>query len=796
MAVDARPSPLDASRSIVWRVDTRTLELRFISQDAAELLGFPAERWYAPGFWPTVLHPEDADRTLDCMRRAAAGEHVPDFSYRVQAADGRTVWLRTVARLTEAPHELLGVTFDETAKRRLDALLDGDLRIFRQIAAGDPLPRILRDLVRVIEEQADGMIGSILLLDAERRIRHAMGDRLPSAYLQAIEGQPIGPDQGSCGTAAYRREAVIVEDVAVDPLWIRYRASALEAGLRACWSMPIFASDRSVLGTFALYYGRPRRPSPELIELARHASNMAAVAIERDRRGEALRVSEERLALAYRHVDDVLFHLQVEPGPDYRFVSVNPAFCRSTGLEMDRIVGRSVRDVIPEPSLSLVLEKYDEAVRTHRTVHWEELTSYPSGARVGDVAVTPILDAAGRPQYLVGSVRDFTERRRMEEELRQLQKLEALGRLTGGVAHDFNNLLTVVLGYGEILRGKLAENDPGQADLRRIVQAGERAAALTQQLLAFARKQALQLRPVSLNDVLDGLRDLLRRMIRENIELRFELSPDLPAVMADSTQIEQVILNLALNAKDAIPENGLIVFETAAVELDAEAARSRPDLAPGTHVRLSIWDTGVGMDAGTRSRLFEPFFTTKPAGRGTGLGLATVYGIVKQTGGHVAVDSGPGRGTAFRIHFPRADAGVAPGRLREDAAPSTAAAGERVLVVEDEDAVRDLCGRLLRDLNYRVTEVADGEAAVAAVERDGLRPDILLTDTVMPGLGGRALVDRLRRLHPRLRVVFMSGYTDPDSGAAPPMGPGMAYLPKPFGAAALARTLRKVLEDA
>jgi len=780
--------------SIVWRMDTGTRQVTFISGDVEGLLGFPFERWKDPEFWTSRIHPEDRLRTIEHLSKAAAGVSMPDVEYRVLAADGRAIWLRTVARLTGVPGEMLGVSFDETARRRADALIAGDVKILRMIAAGSPLPEVLQCLVTVIEEQAEGMIASILTLEDSGRLRHAASERLPRAFIEAIDGQLIGPDQGSCGTAAHRGEAVIVEDIAVDPLWARYKSLALELGLRACWSLPIHAQDRSVLGTFALYHSQPHRPSPQFLDLARHAANLAAIAIERHRREEALRVSEEHLSLVYRHVDDVLFQLRIEPGGEYRFVSANPAFSRSTGVEVSRIVGKSVREVIPEPSLSLVLKHYERAIRTNRTVRWEEVTRFPTGDRYGEVAVTPVFDAENRPKFLVGSVHDYTERRKLEDDNRQLQKLDAIGRLTAGVAHDFNNLLTVILGYGELLLGQFQVGHSARVDLQEIVNAGRRAADLTRQLLAFSRKQTLQPRKTDLNVVVKGLEKLLRRLVRENISFGMSLAPELGQVLADPGQLEQVIVNLAVNARDAIAEGGRINFETADVMLDAEYAECHPGVLPGPHVMLAISDTGCGMDADTRQRLFEPFFTTKEKGKGTGLGLATSYGIVKQSGGHIWVYSEPGKGTTFKIFLPRAQAQQEETKVRTQA-PLAHAGGERVLVVEDESALRALCERMLRDLKYGVTVAGSAEAALAAVQKQGIKPDLLLTDLILPGLGGKELADRLRKEIPDLRVVFMSGYSTKTIADQAVLGRDATFLSKPFGVSALAAAMREALES-
>ncbi|HXX94353.1 MAG TPA: GAF domain-containing protein, partial [Planctomycetota bacterium] len=539
MIESASPPVAPPARSIVWRMDTRSLKLQFLSRDVEALLGIPCERFYEPGFWPSCIHPDDRARTLDLVARGASGEAVPEIEYRVQTATGQTLWFRTVVRLTGVPGELLGVTFDHTARRRADALLAGDLRILEMVAQARPLTEVLRVLVEVIEEWSEGMIASILRLEDGVRVRHVASSRLPVEFTRAIDGQAIGPEHGSCGTAAFRRETVIVEDIATDPLWARYREHALPQGLRACWSVPIKAPDGTVLGTFALYYKEARRPTPILLELARHAAHLASIAMERERREEALRISEEHRSLIYRHVEDVLFHLRIEPGGEYRFASMNPAFTKSTGLPASQVIGKSVREVIPEPSLSMVLSNYERAIRTNRTVRWDEESRYPTGDRLGEVTITPVFDAEGHPQCLVGSVHDLTERRKLEEENRQLQKLEAVGRLTGGVAHDLNNLLTVILGYGTILQGQLPTDSALRGDLEEILGAGRRASDLTRQLLAFARKQTLEPRRIDLSKLVAGLEKLLRRLIRENISFRHSLANDLAPVLADPGQIEQ-----------------------------------------------------------------------------------------------------------------------------------------------------------------------------------------------------------------------------------------------------------------
>ena len=381
-----------------------------------------------------------------------------------------------------------------------------------------------------------------------------------------------------------------------------------------------------------------------------------------------------------------------------------------------------------------------------------------------------------------------------EAQLRQAQKLEAIGQLAGGIAHDFNNLLTVQMGYCDLLERGLRKEDPLAKNLAQIKGCAERAAALTRQLLAFSRKQVLQPEVLDLNAVVDNIEALLARLIGEDIDLMTSLAGGLGRVKADPGQIEQVIMNLAVNARDAMPQGGRLTLETAGVVLDEEYVRHHVGAAAGPHVMLAVADTGCGMDAATQRRLFEPFFTTKGAGKGTGLGLATVYGIVKQSGGNIWVYSEPGVGTTFKIYLPRVEAEPTPRPAREtEVVPGE---GQRVLMVEDDPALRELFAQMIETLGYRVTVAANGGEALLAVEEQGLRPHLLITDVVMPGMGGRVLAERLGRIQPGLKVLYTSGYTDDAIVHHGVLDPRTPFLQKPFTMADLAAKIRAVLRSA
>jgi len=391
-----------------------------------------------------------------------------------------------------------------------------------------------------------------------------------------------------------------------------------------------------------------------------------------------------------------------------------------------------------------------------------------------------------------GTQRDVTDQRHLEEQFRQSQKMEAVGQLAGGIAHDFNNLLTAILGNTQLLLRELPPGDSKRGDVEEIRKASERAASLTRQLLAYSRRQMLQPVVLDLNVVVAEMDKLLRRLIGEHIALVTVLAPDLGRVKADPNQLEQVIVNLAVNARDAMPEGGKLTIETANVDLDEGFAQAHLGSVPGAYAMLAVTDTGSGMDATVRAHLFEPFFTTKEVGKGTGLGLATVYGIVKQSDGYISVYSEPGHGSSFKIYLPRVatPAGAAAGPQKGGPARGT----ETVLVVEDEPAVLSLSRRALEAQGYVVLAASDAAAALRVVERHGGMIHLLLTDVVMPGLSGRELADQLAGQRPGIRVLYMSGYPGDAVVQHGTLPTGSAFLQKPFSPDGLARKVRDVLD--
>ncbi len=485
-----------------------------------------------------------------------------------------------------------------------------------------------------------------------------------------------------------------------------------------------------------------------------------------------------------------------------RYLAANGAAATLFGRPVEEILGLTVKDVtVDGGGAALGWTRFCAASKVRRGTY---------GLRRPDGEVREV-EYAATPHFVPGKhvaiLRDVTERKRLEEQLHQAQKMEAVGRLAGGVAHDFNNLLTAINGYSELVLAALSPGDPLHRHVEQVRKAGDRAAALTHQLLAFSRRQVLQPRVINLNGVVGDLTRMLRRVVGEDIDLRTRLAPELGNVRADPRRIEQVLMNLVVNARDAMPGGGGLVVGTQNVSLeraitigtsnevlDRGCAQGHPDVAPGDYVMLSVSDTGCGMDAATLTHMFEPFFTTKGPGRGTGLGLSTAYGIVKQSGGHIFVYSEVGVGTTFKVYLPRVDETVT--AAAPPLAPSAPGRDEVVLVVEDDDTVRELVATALRGHGYRALEARNGGEALLVCERPEQRIDLLLTDVIMPRMTGPELRARLGRLRPDLPALFMSGYTDDALAPHGVLEPGTAFLEKPFTPEALARAVGALLDRA
>jgi len=520
---------------------------------------------------------------------------------------------------------------------------------------------------------------------------------------------------------------------------------------------------------------------------------------ERRRAEEALQKSEEKYRTILENIEDGYFEVDIAGN----FTFFNDSLCRLLGYSRDEMMGMNNRQYTDNENAQKLYQTFNRVYRTGKPTKefdWEIIRKEGTKRSI-EASVSLIKDPSDNRIGFRGIVRDVTERKRieqekttLEEQLRQSQKIEAIGRLAGGIAHDFNNLLTVIKGYSQLSLQELKEDVPLRGNIEEIKRASDKAADLTRQLLAFSRRQILEMKVLDLNTALRDMDKMLHRLIGEDIELVTVLTDDLGRVKTDPGWVEQIIMNLAVNARDAMPSVGKLTIETANVELDGAYARNHIAVTPGRYVMLSVSDTGVGMTPEVRQQVFEPFFTTKEKGKGTGLGLSTVYGIVKQSGGNIWVYSEPGQGTTFKIYLPRVDEPLE--ELKEKVVKEELPHGsETILLVEDEEVVRKLAVRILKRQGYTVLEGSHGNEAIDVCKQHKGPVHLLLTDVVMPHMSGRQLAEQLKQVCQGFKVLYMSGYTDNAITHHGVLEEGINYLQKPFTVDGLARKVREVLDQ-
>ncbi len=501
-----------------------------------------------------------------------------------------------------------------------------------------------------------------------------------------------------------------------------------------------------------------------------------------------LRLSEERFSSAFHASPAGMMLTTISDG---KFIDVNDSFLKIFEFCRDEVIGSTSTELkmLSDQARKTLIEAQIKSGGLH---NFELQANSKSGKVINILLSSKPLVLSGE-DCLVTTIIDVTDKLAIEEKYRQVQKMEAIGHLAGGVAHDFNNLLGIILGYGENLVDNMKKDDPLLESAKHIVEAGERSAALTRQLLAFSRKQTLQVKTIDLNELIRNLDKMLRRLIGEDIDLILQLCDCATMVTVDPTQIEQVIMNLAVNSRDAMPQGGRLIIETSSTELDIHYANEHNGVVPGDYIMLAVTDTGCGMDKNTLSNIFDPFFTTKGIGRGTGLGLSTVYGIIKQSNGNIWAYSEPDKGTTFKIYLPLTQSSAEACIVKEPRIAPTVT-GQFLLVVEDDTALRNLFEKMLTIAGYQVTTAANGDEAVSFIEDKGLRPDVVVTDVIMPGMSGSILIDRLRNTIPDIKFLYMSGYSDNTISYHGILKPGTPFIQKPFNIKQIIEKIQEVID--
>ncbi|HEX9670972.1 MAG TPA: response regulator [Thermoanaerobaculia bacterium] len=743
-------------------------------------LALPLSSSHATHGWLYVAEPIAADEFSDDEERLA-------LTLATQAA----VAYENAMYAAQAERHAVDLEREVVERRRAETVLAERARLAalaadvgKALIAGEQLRPTLQLCAECLVRHLGAAFARIWTVDAagttlELHASAGMYTRLDGKYSRVAIGER------KIGRIATRREPhltnAVLEDPLVDRAWARREEMVAFAGY------PLVIDGR-LMGVMALF---ARQPLTDFtLDALASVANEIALGIERKRAVEELARRETRFRAFALTGAQIVWTTNANG----EIVEEMPGWKDYTGQSWEEYREGGWAAAIHPDSLERVLEAWARAVATGTPYEFETRLRAADGSYgIFEVRGVPVRDADGSVREWVGTCIDVTERKSLEEQLRQAQKMEAIGRLAGGIAHDFNNLLTVILGYGSVVAGRVAPDLEASRNLEEMLLAAERAATLTRQLLSFSRRQVLQPRLVDLNAVVRGVEQMLHRLLGEDVELRAELAPDLGRVLADAGQVEQVLVNLAVNARDAMPGGGRLTIATSDRELDAAYAAEHVDVQPGHYVELAVTDTGTGIEPEVLSHLFEPFFTTKETGKGTGLGLATSYGIVRQSGGHIWVYSEPGRGACFKIYLPRAEAPAAAARREAVSAPGRGRE-ETVLLVEDDSTLRRLARTVLDGQGYRVMEADSAAAALEAVAAHQGRIDLLLTDVVMPGLGGPDLGRRLRAELPGLKVLLMSGYADDAVGRHGVLDAGTAFLQKPFNAAGLARKVREVLD--
>jgi PAS domain S-box-containing protein len=742
------------TRDVFWVTDPSGEKVHYVSPAYEEVFGRSRESLYRDMMsWLLAIHVDDRERILLEVSNGIANGQAREIEYRIVRPDGtircmldRAFPVRNAQGEVEA---LVGVAEDITQRKKAESLhLENEARLNALVGSIDEI---------VLEFDRGGTFLNIWAENENLLIRprgELLGKRIVDVFPEG-ESRRFGETFKRVLTTGAAEEIEYRLDVPSGRRWFLARVNR------------IASSDGSRNTICVLVRDITARKSAE----------------------ENLKISEEKFSKAFRASPDAISLCTLAEG---RFIEVNDSFLQLTGYAKEEVTGRTGLDlgmwIVPKER-----EQYVALLKRNGQVRDLELRLTMKSGAVRTILASAHTTELGQTACVINILRDITERKALEEQLRQAQKMEAVGRLAGGVAHDFNNLLVGILGYSDLLNKKLADDSPLKRMAGEISAAALRARDLTSRLLALSRRQVLQLKVLDFNAVVRQAGRLLEPSIGEDIRIELRLDSKLGSVKADAAQLEQVVLNLALNARDAMPHGGALSLETCNALVDAALARQNPGLIPGSYVRLRVTDTGRGILPNDMPRIFEPFFTTKESGDGSGLGLSTVYGIVKQSGGCVTVSSAPGHGSVFEVYLPRVN--ETPETAIPAGKPGLRRGGtETILLVEDEPIVRSLTRELLEEAGYRIFFASDGTEAMQQAVAIDEPIHLVITDVVMPEMSGPELASRLRKLRPETRVLYMSGYTDDEILCRKGLPENSAFIQKPFTPEQFSRKVRETLD--
>ncbi len=742
--------------AIIWEADPTTLQFSFVSARAKAILGYPIEQWLKePNFWVDHIHPDDREQAVAFCRAAINEGRDHRFEYRALAADGRVVWLRDIVRIIPSGEgkgqRLLGLMIDITEYKRMeDALQNSDMRFrmaFAQAAVGQALSDEKVNFIQVNKAFCDitGYTEQELLSMSLESITHP--EDFPACMEQIRE------------LLSGMTDSFIIEKRFItksgDPVWVRNSVAAVRDKLGGISNFIALSEDIT----------------------------------ERKKAEECLRSSEEKYRSIFEDTKDVIFIST----PKGEFADINPA-----GLEW---LGYSSLEELTKIDIATDLYVntedrflFQQSIDRHGYVKdFEVELKKANGQKITvKITATAVRDEKGRVVNYRGIMRDVTLEKTLEHQIMQAQKMEAVGQLAGGIAHDFNNILSAIIGYGHLVLMQIQEDSPLRTYIEQILDSSERAAVLTQNLLAFSRKQIINPQPCRINQIIRNVAPVLTKLIREDIELKLDLSVEDSTVVVDRLQIEQVLMNLVTNARDAMSTGGILTISTQKMDMDATFVEVHGYGKIGKYIIISVEDTGVGLDEMTKARIFEPFFTTKDMGRGTGLGLAMVYGVVKQNDGFINVYSEVGKGTTFRIYLPEVLVKVEQSNDVEIKSP--VGGTETILVVEDDRALRKLAVTLLEKYGYTVIEAIDGDDALVRFDEYKKSIDLLITDVVIPKRSGIEVFEEIKKFNPGTKVLFLSGYSKDITQKKGILDTSVNFLQKPVSPNTLLKKVREIMD--
>jgi two-component system, cell cycle sensor histidine kinase and response regulator CckA len=760
----AVPSHRDSHRTRDFKLLEHMGQLFDVTQDLLCVIGFDNRIKYVNGSWESVLgyareellarfldrsiHPEDREATLADIEKVRAGVPTRSFENRVRCKDGSYKWISWSATASTAQQCLYASGRDITENKRSEEHL---LRLAQALQNSS-------EMICMGDRAGRAVFANEALLEASGyREEELLGKPLPETLISGASPTSLAEE--------------IRLSIVRDGKWSGECLQGCKKGPDLPVSLSIgLIKDRNglVTGTYGISHDVSERKRAER-ELAE--------------RTEFLNSLIENCPVGI-----------VAIGSDHSVKLCNPTFEKIFGYWEQDIVGRPLYELLTTPEIRAEVDTNRLRFREGKATHTVTKRARSDGSLVDVEAWAMPLGPFSNPTGAVVLYQDITERKRIEQQLRQAQKMEAVGQLAGGIAHDFNNLLMVILGYANVLSAHPDVGEDLQRKVKEISKAGNRAASLTRQLLAFSRQQVLEPKVLNMNSVVEDVKKMLRRLIKEDIALLTDLDPALGRMKADQGQIEQVIINLAVNARDAMPQGGTLTIKTNNIEVGETSMTTHEPMPRGSYIGLTVSDTGTGMDAETQSHAFEPFFTTKEQGKGTGLGLATVYGVVKQSGGFIRLTSQVGQGTTFEIFFPRVS------ELVEDFPKDTnrtslTGGSETILLVEDDKALRALILSSLREAGYTVIEASEGVAALKIATRQAGAIDLVLTDVVMPGMSGTQMAEKISAEYPHTKILYMSGYSESAGGHQEILRQGRTLLQKPFDLRSLARQVREILNN-